>query len=1075
MKLETILSLFTAHGLLSPDVPGKQHLPSCQKIFGKPVTDNRQVMPGYIFVCIKGLASDGHDYAVDAISRGAGMVICQESFVHKTGFPIGGGNDKGAGFPIGVGNDKGTGFPIGVGNDCYDGLLMVSDTRKAAALLAGLYYKNPSHALKVIGVTGTNGKTTTSMLIYQALNALGKRCGWIGTLGYYLDGVLFPTNHTTPDFLELNEIMAKMVERGVEYLAMEVSSHALALHRVYGMRFEYCLFTNLSRDHLDFHKDMDDYAETKYKLFVADQYELAAIKQLNLQNQGQLPRKNRFAIVNTDDEFGKTIHDRLGCLGHPVVSFGQKKETLYRIEVINTDLNGSEFRIMTSDSEYHIKTPLIGIHNIYNLTMTFVLLKQELLKLPKDIQKTIMQLTGVCGRMQAVPNNQGIGIYIDYAHTPDAMENVLKAARSILTANRKLPRQNDLTSAHHNRIITVFGAGGDRDKGKRSLMLQTALALSGAVIITDDNPRSENGDKIILDIVQATNIWLPWWIIRDRKEAIRAALNLAREGDIVMILGKGHEEYQEINGVKHPFSDLHTIQDILCESEPGAKGSEFGARGTTSAKAEQDLVLPFDRLLLDILLGSESGARFSLQRALYHRICTDSRKVIPGSIFIAIKGERFDGHEFIRDLTAVPDIACIGSAPFDDGICPQPKITNSFIYYSCRNSLEVYATLCRKYLLMFTAEKIALTGSVGKTTTKEIIHNLLSSKAPTLKSVKNENNIIGLCQTILRIAPKHDYAVFEIGTNHFGEIAFLADTCFPDIGLILNIGPSHLEFLIDEDGVFREKTALFNRPLRLRLFPADDNRFSIFERSGKSVGYSGRACYRISDCEEGEPACNFKVNGLPYKQGVPVSFYKTNAAFAVALGMELGFSHEEIKEAIALPFEQDMRMEVLSLESGKLIADCYNANPLSMHSAIEFWKDLDPKSPHFAILGDMLELGEQSENYHQMIGTILSETGIENIISIGTLSKLYHAKALGTEPEARSKEPGALSSVPHALSHHFPSVKDMISSGIINLIPVNSIILLKASHGLHLEELIPYFIQPRAQSSEHPAPKGTRN
>ncbi|MDZ4183165.1 MAG: UDP-N-acetylmuramoyl-tripeptide--D-alanyl-D-alanine ligase, partial [Candidatus Cloacimonadaceae bacterium] len=290
--------------------------------------------------------------------------------------------------------------------------------------------------------------------------------------------------------------------------------------------------------------------------------------------------------------------------------------------------------------------------------------------------------------------------------------------------------------------------------------------------------------------------------------------------------------------------------------------------------------------------------------------------------------------------------------------------------------------------------------------------------------------------TIRRIKPEHEYAVFEIGTNHFGEIKALADICMPDCGIITNIGPSHLEALIDEDGVYREKTALFDRPLDLRLFDANDSRFAEYRSIGRGVGTNEDADYRIHDVSRLDETTSFSLNDAGYSIPYPFFHFVGNAAYAISLGLHLSIPVEVILQAISRPLDLGLRMNVEHCGNSVIIADCYNANPLSMQKAIEFWRELQPDKPHIAILGDMLELGSAAESYHAMIGAILSEGEYDRLISVGDLSRAYH-------PETGMKG-GA----------HFSDVAQLIESEIINEIKPGCIVLVKGSHGIHLEQTL---------------------
>lgn len=925
--IDEVLRIYDVHEILVENKLGEN--PG----LGRPVNDSRELKAGDCFIAIKGANFDGHSYIRQARKLGATCCIGESA----------------------------------------DADIVVSDSRKATALYAKVFYGDPSARMLLFGVTGTNGKTTSSLMLHQMLLALGYKAGWIGTLGYKIGEMSFPTSHTTPDILQLNSIFKEMYDNKVSHVVMEVSSHALALDRVYAIDFDYCLFTNLSRDHLDFHKNMDDYFEAKYLLF-----ERAA-------------RDAAISIVNIGDSYGEMIQQRLLQSGARCFGISRKDTSDFIIEDVKVHLDGSEFNLIGPGSGFaHINSPLVGDFNVDNLALACATLIQTGVK-PEAIPELCTGLKPVKGRIEAVANDRGLGLYIDYAHSPDALDNLLRSLE-------KLP---------HERIITVFGAGGDRDKGKRPLMLKAALSHSDAVIITDDNPRNENPEMIIYDIVKDTELNLPWWIIRDRAQAIAAAIRLAMPKDIVVICGKGHESYQEIGSVRYDFDD-HLVAETALSNIP-------------HYKEDDELLLPADALLLKIIAQAVPQGEACTKPSTYRYVSTDSRTCKAQSIFFAIKGENFDGNNFVEDILKDPDKMAVTT----------DRTLNHERCIFQNNAELLMAALLKKYLLMFPLYKIALTGSTGKTSTKELLYQVLSSKADTLKTLRNENNIIGLCRTILRVLPSHRYGIFEIGTNHFGEIALLADTIVPDAGIILNVGPSHLQYFGNENGVFQEKSALFNRALNLRVYPADDERFALYREDGVGVGTNPGSNFMISGIQSHEDFLSFFLNEAKYCIPYRARHYVFNSAFAIVTALHLGFSREEIQKALSQAVELELRMQVEQRGQGALIIDCYNANPVSMQSAIEFWHGYQPDKPHVAILGDMLELGESAQIYHQMIGAILADSGEDSIYSVGSFSRLYHTQE----------------------SKHYAKVQDLLAD--FPCFPDNAVILVKASHGIRLEKLLP--------------------
>jgi UDP-N-acetylmuramyl-tripeptide synthetase/UDP-N-acetylmuramoyl-tripeptide--D-alanyl-D-alanine ligase len=919
-------------------------------INGKICVDNRLLERGDIFICVKGQKADGHSFITEARSKGASLVICEEH--------------------------PGDEYPA----------VRVSSSRKALALLAGIYYKNPSSQFRMVGVTGTNGKTTTTRILFEAIRTLGFKAGWIGTHGYSINDESFTTKLTTPDTLELNEILARMAEKKVLYVFMEVSSHALAQDRVYGIEFDYCLFTNLSREHLDYHKNMEEYGAVKTQLFKP------AVSQ------------QAVALINIDDGFGHSLFGKLKSEGAYVFSIGSSEaDYLIRTDHLPNPVSWdmSRFTLQAYDVEMNIRSPLLGKFNITNLAMaaaTMNLMGFE----KRQVEQGINSVQPVRGRFERIPNEKNIGVFIDYAHTPDALENVLKASREI----------------EHRRVLCLFGAGGDRDQGKRPLMLRSALQNADAVVITDDNPRSEDPDQIIRDIVGGCDPWLPWWVIRDRKEAIHAILRLAQPGDIVLICGKGHETYQEIEGVRYPFDDAEIAREYLRNQEH-------------DQNVEAGLALPVDKLLLDIIAEKPAGDHLCYNpSACYKYISTDSRTIKAGSVFFALEGSNFDGNEFLDAVLQQTENVGIGTKRFNE---PAPQN-----YIFVQNSLGVMADLCRKYLTMFGVYKIAITGSTGKSSIKELLWQVFSTQGATLKTFENQNNMIGLCKTVFTIKPEHKYAILELGTNAVGEIAALSELCDPDAAIIANIGPSHLEFLVDEEGVFKEKSTLFDRPLDIRIYDADDPRFSAYQSIAKGVGYAQNSNYRITELVIGQKQSTFVLNGERFSIPYISPHMVKNAAFAIAMGTQKSVSVQSIQLALDSPIDLKMRLSNEMNGDMRLIVDCYNANPMSMQVAIEYWDKLDPAHLHIAILGDMLELGQNTALYHEMIGAMLSERGIGKLITIGKESVHYH---------------GSLDS--KAVSH-FENVEELINSGILKTLVKDSVVLIKGSHGMHLEKLLPY-------------------
>lgn len=455
--------------------------------------DSRKAGPGDLFIAQKGSSSDGHQYIASVIEAGASVIVCEE-------------------------------LPESL-NPAVT-YLQSSNSHEVAGLLASSFYDHPSTKLKLIGVTGTNGKTTTASLLYRLFSNLGYHCGLLSTVNYIIGEKSFVSTHTTPDALRLNELLAEMVESGCDYCFMEVSSHAIHQSRIAGLQFDGAIFTNITHDHLDYHNTFQEYIRVKKSWF------------------DQLPA-SAFSIINTDDKNGQIMVQNTKS---SVYRYALKTDADFKGKILEMLPTGMQLQI--NGKEVWVR--LIGAFNASNLLAVHA--ATVLLGVPEDDSlREISQLSSVDGRFEAIQSPKGIVAIVDYAHTPDALENVLKTIAEIQVGK--------------GRIITVFGAGGDRDRTKRPEMAQVVSRFSSRIIITSDNPRSEQPADILqeirigISVEQVKNTLM----IEDRREAIRTACMLAENGDIILIAGKGHENYQEIKGIKHHFDDKEEVKNAFDE------------------------------------------------------------------------------------------------------------------------------------------------------------------------------------------------------------------------------------------------------------------------------------------------------------------------------------------------------------------------------------------------------------------------------------------------------------------------------------------------------------------------------
>lgn len=454
--------------------------------------DSRKIENGHLFIAMKGTQVDGHKFISKAIELGAVAILLED-------------------MPEEL-DDKVT-------------YIQVASTEEDAGKVATMFYGDPSHKLKLVGVTGTNGKTTIATLLYRMFREFGYKVGLLSTVCNYINDEEYPASHTTPDPIELNCLLAKMVDEGCEYAFMECSSHAIHQHRIGGLDFVGGIFTNLTRDHLDYHKTFENYRNAKKMFFDG-------------------LSKNAFAITNADDKNGMIMVQNTKAT---VKTYSIKRMADFRAKILECHFEGMYLEIDGKE----VGVQFIGKFNVSNLLAVYgaaIMLGKK----PEEILIAMSTLKSVNGRLEPIQSPEGFTAVVDYAHTPDALENVLNAIHDVL----------DGKGGH---VITVCGAGGHRDKGKRPLMAQEAVKQSDTVILTSDNPRDEEPQAIIDDMLAGLDTTQRKKVLTivDRKEAIRTAAMMAKKGDVILVAGKGHENYQEINGVKHHFDDHEVIREIF--------------------------------------------------------------------------------------------------------------------------------------------------------------------------------------------------------------------------------------------------------------------------------------------------------------------------------------------------------------------------------------------------------------------------------------------------------------------------------------------------------------------------------
>ncbi|GFR34998.1 hypothetical protein TCEA9_08100 [Thermobrachium celere] len=901
---------------------------------------SREVVEGSLFFCIEGFRTDGHQFIQDAVNRGAKAIIVSKD--------------------------------VNVEEDVT--IVKVKDTREAMAIVSSNFYGNPSKFFNVIGVTGTNGKTTSTFMIKSILDEYNRKTALLGTIYNIIGEKIEEAKRTTPESMDLQRLYSEMKNSGITDCIMEVSSHSLELKRVYGVEFKVGIFTNLTQDHLDFHKTMENYFNAKMKLFE------------NSEN----------CIINIDDEYGKRAAEMFK--NKRVITYGIDNRADIMAENLKIDSDGSQFNLVINGVKRRVKLHLPGKFNVYNALGCIG--AAIALNIPVDIAiKGLEKLQSVPGRSEKIVSHAGFTVVIDYAHTPDGIENILKAAR-------------EYTSG---RLITLFGCGGDRDKGKRPLMGKAAGELSDFCIITSDNPRSEDPMAIINDIIPGIDqTGCKYIVIEDRKKAIEYAIKNAKKGDVIVVAGKGHEKYQILKDRTIEFDERKIVEGFLKEI-----------------------------ITTDDIIKATCGKVFNLnENIIINKITTDSRKVEKADVFIALKGEKFDGHDFLGEVKDKGAVCAVVSKFIPNVDIPQILVDDT---------LRAYKEIARYYRRRFDIPIVAITGSCGKTTTKEMIASVLSSRLNVHKTEKNFNNEIGLPMTILNLKSKHEASVVEMGMNHFGEIESLSYVALPKIAVITNIGTAHIENLGSRENILKAKmeiTTYFNEENILVINSDDDMLSTVKTDKYKIIKFAinSDADYKAYDIIDlGQDGMEFKCNisGVErrFKVNLPGQHNIYNALSAIAVGDILGLQYEDIYNGILNFNPGSMRMNIVELKDDiKFIVDCYNANPDSMKAAIDVLNKFNGR--RIAVLGDMFELGEFSKAMHKEVGNYLVDK-CDVLIAIGEFAKEYYNEAMGK------------------IECYYFINKEEAFDFIKNFIKRDDVVLFKASRGMKLEYISDSLIEQR--------------
>ncbi len=889
----------TLHDLIN-GLPGARLVGDAAVEVAKVTSDSREVGPRDVFVAVKGLRSDGHAFIRAAIENGAAAVVLETE-------------------------QPGLAVPQ----------IIVPSGAAALGVLTARELGDPAKAMTLIGITGTNGKTTTTYLVESILTAAGHTVGVIGTVTYRWGTTSFDAPYTTPTPRVLHETFSKMRADGVTHVVMEVSSIAISMDRVAGIDFTVAAFSNLTQDHLDVHGSMEAYRDAKRLLFTRHLH-------------------GGTAVVNVDDPEGLGM--AAGAPGRVIRVSADGHPADLRVVEQDSTVRGIHARLATPRGEIAIEArPLIGKYNVDNLALAVGIC--EALGIAHEvIAAGIAKLPGVPGRVERVANRADLDVFVDYAHTPDALRNVLSALRP-------------LTS---RRLICVFGCGGDRDPTKRPKMGAAVAELADLAVVTSDNPRTEN-PRVIIDQI-LPGVPKPFLVEVDRAIAIRAAIAEAVPGDVVCIAGKGHEDYQIVGTTKHHFDDREQAAHA-CELR------ETRLLAGLVRDAGGEIVMPGGKRA-----GTEPGVAPSPSPLTIGRVVIDSRKALPGALYVAIKGEQHDGHAFCAQALETGAVAVMVERAVDVSV-PQIVVADT------RIALGKLARAHRRAWASEGRKIVAITGSAGKTTTKELTRAALSASGPTVAAEGSLNNETGVPQTLLALHLFHTYGVVEMGMRGTGQIEYLTKIAEPDVAVVVNAGSAHIELLGSTDAIAAAKAEIW---LGLReggtvVLPVDDERLERLARMhrphARHVTFGeGEADVRLVEYAPLDAGGKLVLDIFGARHQLELALVGRHAAIdacaAIAAAHAAGASIADALDGLTRARPPVMRGEVIELAGRKIIVDCYNANPASMAAAMRALAERAHGHTAIAVVGDMLELGSHAPAAHTEIGALARQLAL-GVIALG--------------------------------------------------------------------------------------------
>lgn len=970
--------------------------------------DSRHLQKGDIFFALKGVNSNPKDFIREAVELSASLILVEEATIEQS-----------------------THNKIAI----IDQTLVIyikNLTEKTGAFLAEVLQINSScknEIFDIYAVTGTNGKTSIAHFLTQSWQNLGFKVAIIGTIGNGELNNLSATVNTTPDIFTLYNLLFLWKKSGVQKVVMEASSHALVQKRLAGLKIKTIIFSNLSQDHLDYHKNMQDYAAAKKLLF------------------SDYCAKN--ACINLDDNFGSLLLNEFNKK-IKILGFSKKDKSaqifLTEQKILNSALAAT---FVYKNNSYTFRSQLIGSFNFDNLMALIACLLFENISI-KKILTLVELLNPVIGRMELISGNQVLAsakkeqniskisedfwqnsIYeylpktlIDYAHTPDALAKALESVSSHSQA----------------KLICVFGAGGDRDKSKRPLMAEVASKIADKIYITDDNPRSENPAEIRAQILAGINKKSGLEVIEigDRKSAIFQAIEDANSADWILIAGKGQEDYQIIGSEKTYFSDVKVASSALAK-----KATKLLEDAKFTQKSSLLSAIPVTKIA-QVLNGKLLvGKNFTgdLHRTFIKKISLDSRTTKNAHLFVALKGKNFDGHSFVQDL------------PQGSFALVELKQDFAGVQILVKNTQAALVELATFVRTGFAGTLIGVTGNSGKTSVKDLLSAILAENFCVSATLGNLNNDLGMPMSLLNFAANTQVGILEMGANHLGEIAALAKIAQPNIAIITNVTGAHLGEFGSFANIAEAKSELLDQltEKNLAILPYDDKYFKYWLNKNsqvKQISFSLKnpnADLCAKEIKSSLSASHFYVElnskvlnrseKSPLLKIAAVGEHQViNALAAIGVALYLGLSWEQIKKGLSKFKTSAGRMKVLSgFNNSLLIDDSYNANQGSVEAGIKFLCSQKDKTK-ILVLGDIKELGDYGEQIHRNLGAFAKKSGVDFLYTFGDLAALA-AQEFGTSATAFYD-------------------KQKLALALKALLDEKSLLLIKGSRSMKLEEIL---------------------